>query len=223
MSAKDGPPPLSRRFFQRDAVSLARALVGARLVVARGRPVVVARIVETEAYCGPSDAACHARVGLTARTRSLLGPPGHAYVFRVYGMHDCFNVVGLREGAGHAVLIRGVEGVPGVDAGSTNGPGKLTRALGISREDDGVDLCRGERLWIAARVGRPGISVSARVGVAYAGEIAEAPWRFFDRESPGVSRPSKRAIGLGGSARATDDRADLGGSGVGVERARDEA
>ncbi|MEZ4262966.1 MAG: DNA-3-methyladenine glycosylase [Polyangiaceae bacterium] len=190
------PAPMPRERYARDAVTLARALVGARIVCV-GKKVQIARIVETEAYCGPGDAACHARAGLTKRTRSLLGPAGHAYVFLVYGMHECFNVVALREGQGHAVLVRAVEPVAGVDASRTDGPGRVTKALGISRADDALDLCAGERIWIAARERRPRVGVSARVGVGYAGEVAEAPWRFFDEASPCVSRPPRKSIGLG--------------------------
>jgi len=193
--------PLPRAFFERDARVVARALVGVLLV--RGERRV--RIVETEAYRGPKDLACHARVGLTSRTRTLFGPPGHAYVFLIYGMYDCFNVVCLREGSGHAVLVRAGEPAGGIPAGvRTDGPGRLTRALGITRAHDAVDLvCVGEGapLTLLSRSSRPRIGVSARVGVAYAGAIAEAPWRFFDRDSPHVSRPALRTIGLGLPAR----------------------
>lgn len=163
---------------------LARALVGAHLVHGNR----VARIVETEAYRGPKDLACHARVGLTKRTRALLGPPAHAYVFLVYGMHECFNVVGGAEGRGHAVLIRAVEPVSGIDdERRTSGPGLLTRALGISRVHDGASLTTGE-LYIAARTKRPRIAVGVRIGVEYAGKWAKKPWRFYDPRSPCVSR-----------------------------------
>jgi DNA-3-methyladenine glycosylase len=191
--------PLPREFFARDALVLARALVGTRLVVRRGKHVQIARIVETEAYRGPKDLACHARVGLTKRTKTLLGPPGHGYVFLIYGMYDCFNVVGNAEGKGHAVLIRGVEPIEGVDeAHTTNGPGKLTRALGITRADDSLDLTvPTSRVWIADRDRRPRIAITPRVGVAYAGEWADKPWRFLDAESEHVSRPSPRQIGRG--------------------------
>lgn len=193
--------PLPRDFFERDALALARALVGTRIVVrpAGGAPRV-ARIVETEAYRGPKDLACHARAGVTKRTRSLYGPPGHAYVFLIYGVHDCFNVVGCAEGSGHAALIRAVEPVSGIDGGvGTNGPGRLTRALGITREDDATDLVRGDRIFLAARERRPKIGVSARVGVGYAGWWADRPWRFFDAESRHVSRPPASAIGRSAS------------------------
>lgn len=190
--------PLPREFFARDALILARALVGTRLVVRRGRNMQIARIVETEAYRGPKDLACHARVGLTKRTKSLLGPPGHGYVFLIYGMYDCFNVVGNADGKGHAVLIRGVEPIAGMSEHATNGPGKLTRAMGITRADDAVDLTLPtSRVFIAERERRPRIAVTARVGVAYAGEWADKPWRFYDAESAHVSRPSPRQIGRG--------------------------
>ncbi len=193
---------LDRAFYLRDARVVARALIGTYLVHApagaAGEAARVVRIVETEAYCGPKDLACHARVGLTSRTRTLLGPPGHAYVFLIYGMYDCFNVTCRGEGTGHAVLVRGGEPVLGIASGVRgDGPGRLGRAMGLTRRDDGADLT-GETLFLSARTRRPRITVSARVGVAYAGEWADRPWRFFDAASPHASRPSKRLIGRGG-------------------------
>lgn len=180
-------------FYARDALVVARALIGTYLV--HGARAV--RIVETEAYRGPKDLACHARVGLTKRTRTLLGPEGHAYVFLIYGMYDCFNVTCASEGRGHAVLVRAGEPIFGIDASvRTDGPGRLARALGISRAMDGHDLSMPP-LYVSARTARPRIATSARVGVAYAGEIADAPWRLFDPTSAHVSRPSARSIGLG--------------------------
>jgi DNA-3-methyladenine glycosylase len=196
-SADFGELPLPRSFYERDARVVARALVGTYLETRIAGKIRVARIVETEAYRGPSDAACHARFGLTKRTRALFGPPGHGYVFLIYGMYDCFNVVALHEGRGHAVLVRAVDPVSGI-AGDvrTDGPGKLTRALGITRSHDGIDL-ESSAIRIFPRTGRPKIVVTARVGVPYAGAIAEAPWRFYDACSLHVSRPSPRNIGLG--------------------------
>jgi DNA-3-methyladenine glycosylase len=202
MSAPIPDERLPRAFFARDALVVARALVGTRLVVGRGEDARVARIVETEAYRGPADLACHARVGITRRTRTLYGPPGHAYVFLIYGMYDCFNVVCFGEGKGHAVLVRAASPVVGIaPAARTDGPGRLTRALGITRAVDAADLVDGEGLYLAPRDRRPRIAVTPRVGVAYAGEIAEAPWRFYDAESAHVSRPPARAIGLGARRR----------------------
>ncbi len=191
------PTPLPREFFERDALVLARALIGTQFIVRAPDGSRVARIVETEAYRGPKDLACHARVGLTPRTRTLYGPPGHAYVFLIYGMYDCFNVVCFGEGKGHAVLIRAVEPIVGVaEEAGTAGPGKLPRALGITRADDAHDLVVGRRIFVAARdQRRPRIAISARVGVAYAGAWADRPWRFLDAESQHVSRPPAKSIG----------------------------
>lgn len=187
-------PPLSRSFFARDALVVARALVGCFLV----QGPRVARIVETEAYRGPTDLACHARVGLTRRTRTLLGPPGHAYVFLVYGMHDCMNVVCKAEGSGHAVLLRAVEPVAGfAESLRGDGPGRLARIMHITRNHDGVDLCVGGPLGFLPRDRRPTLGVSARVGVGYAGAWAEKRWRFYDARSAHVSRPSAKTLGLG--------------------------
>lgn len=189
-------------FFARSARVVARALIGTYLVhaPAKGSPRVV-RIVETEAYCGPKDLACHARAGLTRRTRTLYGPPGRAYVFLIYGMYECFNVVCFGEGRGHAVLVRAGEPVVGIEPDvRTDGPGRMTRALGISRAHNGADLT-SPALRIAPRTKRPRIAVSARVGVGYAGVWADEPWRFFDPASPHVSRPAQRLIGRPAQAR----------------------
>jgi DNA-3-methyladenine glycosylase len=118
-------------------------------------------------------------------------------------MYDCFNVVCYGAGKGHAVLVRAAEPVRGA-VGRTDGPGRLSRALAITRAHDGSDLL-GSSLFVAPGNDRPRIGVSARVGVAYAGEIAEAPWRFFDADSRHVSRPPARMIGLG-KLRATPTR-----------------
>jgi DNA-3-methyladenine glycosylase len=194
-SITSAPPALDRGWFARDARTVARALLGCRLVH-RDRVPRVARIVETEAYCGPKDLACHARAGLTKRTRSLLGEEGHAYVFFVYGMHECFNVTCLGVGKGHAVLVRAGEPLSGFpEDARLDGPGRFARAMGITRAFDGADLTDGSPLYLLPRVGRVRVGVSARVGVAYAGEWADKPWRFFDAGSACVSKPPKSAIG----------------------------
>ncbi len=188
--------PLDVPFFARDARVVARALVGTVIVVRRDRDERVARVVETEAYCGPRDLACHARAGLTARTRTLFGPPGHAYVFLIYGMHECFNVVCLREGRGHAVLVRAAEPLAGVPAGvRADGPGRFTRALGLTRADQGARLHGPGPIHFLPRPRRVKVATSARVGVAYAGPWADKPWRFFDADSRAVSRPPAGQIG----------------------------
>lgn len=189
--------PLDRAWFERDALVLARALIGTSITVrSADQEDRVARIVETEAYRGPTDLACHAKVGITKRTRTMYGPSGHAYVFLIYGMYDCFNVVCFGEGKGHAVLVRAVEPVSGITL-KTDGPGKLTRALGITRKDNDVDLTSDERIFISEREKnkRPKIEITPRVGVAYAGEWADKPWRFLDADSKSVSKPPAKSIG----------------------------
>src|SRR5260370_38517391 len=124
---------LERAWYSRNALVLARALVGCLLVHEReGCESRVARIVETEAYCGPRDLACHARAGLTKRTRTLFGEEVHAYVFFIYGMHACFNVTCRGAGAGHAVLVRAGEPTAGFPTPARlDGPGRFARAMGI--------------------------------------------------------------------------------------------
>ena len=208
---------LPREFFARDALVVARALVGTRIVHRLPGPaptrggdggvVRVARIVETEAYRGPTDLACHARAGLTRRTRTLFGPPGHAYVFLIYGMHECFNVVCKAEGAGHAVLVRAAEILEN-GTERADGPGRFARAMGFSRAHDGESLL-GERVYLLPREGRVRVATSPRVGVAYAGEWADEPWRFFDACSLHVSKPPRSAIGR---AKESPTRRSAGGS-----------
>ncbi len=191
---------LERPFFARDALVVARALVGTR-IVHKGK---VARIVETEAYRGPKDLACHARAGLTKRTKPLFGPPGHAYVFLIYGMHECFNITCKAEGAGHAVLIRAGE----VEGERATGPGLFARAMGFTRGHNGESLMT-EHLHVLPRDRRVRVGVSARVGVHYSGVWADRPYRFFDALSTHVSKPPKSAIG---SATAKPIRRSARGS-----------
>jgi DNA-3-methyladenine glycosylase len=189
---------LARAWYARDARVLARKLIGCVLVHERpGGEPRLSRIVETEAYRGPTDLACHARAGLTARTRSLLGEHGHAYVFFVYGMHHCFNVTSRGVGTGHAVLVRAGEPTAGFGAGARlDGPGRFARTMGISRALDGCDLT-SPPLYLCEPGGKVRIGVTPRVGVAYAGEWADKPWRFYDRSSRHVSKPPTKAIGRG--------------------------
>jgi len=180
---------LARSFYARDALAVARDLLGLYLVHQDGRQRRIRRIVETEAYRGPRDLAAHsARGRRTARTEVMFGAPGHAYVYLIYGFWNCLNVVTATVGVPHAVLLRALEPVANLKHG-TWGPGLLSRAMGIDRSLNGADLC-AERLWIerprgerrAVRIGR-----STRIGVEYSGEWAQRPWRFFDRDSAYVS------------------------------------
>jgi DNA-3-methyladenine glycosylase len=182
---------LPRSFYARGTLVVARDLIGMHLVhMGTGRRQV-GRIVETEAYQGPKDLAAHSARGRTARNEVMFGPPGHAYVYLIYGMWNCLNVVSNIAGVPHAVLIRGLEPIAGIDEG-THGPGLLCRALQIDRSMSGTDLA-GEMLWIEKPAGawrQPRIERATRIGVDYAGDWARKPWRFLDRDSPYVSTVS---------------------------------
>jgi DNA-3-methyladenine glycosylase len=180
---------LRRSFYARDTITVARELLGKHLVHRRRRALVGGRIVETEAYVGPEDLACHGSRGLTPRTRVMFGEPGYAYVFTIYGLHDCFNVVTERAGFPAAVLVRALEPGDGV-SGRTDGPGRLCAALGITRARcNGLDLVGDGELWIEDR-GEPAprIAATARIGVDYAGEWAARPYRFVDADSGWLSK-----------------------------------
>ena len=185
------PTKLRRAFYARDTLTVAHELIGTVLIYMYGGRRLAGRIVETEAYQGPEDLAAHSARGRTARTEVMFGPPGHAYIYLIYGMWDCLNVVTNAQGIPHAVLIRALEPLEGVE--KTWGPGLLCRAMHIDRSLNGADLC-GEKLWIE----RPTdwkryalhVETAARIGVDYAGEWARKPWRFFDARSAYVSTVS---------------------------------
>jgi len=183
-------PP--RSFFARNAVPVARELIGMHLVHDDGRCVRRGRIVETEAYQGPADRAAHSSRGRTRRTEVMFGPAGHAYVYFIYGFWNCLNVVTAGEGVPHAVLLRALEPVAGL-TDKTWGPGLLCRAMHVDRRMNGIDL-RGDELWIERprRAVRVALGRSTRIGVAYAGAWAQRPWRFFDRASCYVSTSRRR-------------------------------
>ncbi len=176
----------SREFYARPARDVAIELLGARLVRRLGpRRRAVGRVVEVEAYVGPHDLACHASHGRTARTEVMFGPPGRAYVYFVYGMHHCLNVVTDPEGYPAAVLIRALEPLVGIEA-ATSGPGRLCRALGIDRSLNGADL-RGDELFLEAGDRPVRVRATPRIGVDYAGRWARRRLRFFDPDSRHVS------------------------------------
>ncbi len=192
VGARPEPPhvlferPLPRAAYARPADHVARALLGAFVTVRDGAGVVrAARIVETEAYLGEEDAACHAHRGRTRRTETMYGPPGTAYAYLIYGLHTMLNVVTAEAGEPHAVLIRAVEPL-GFEA-RTHGPGLTARALGVERTDDGADLTTG-RVRIAAGPRPARIVRGPRIGVDYAGSWAEAPLRFGVAGSERLSR-----------------------------------
>lgn len=180
---------LPRAFYDRDTVAVARDLLGKRLVHLSDGAERIGRIVEVEAYLGPHDLASHSSRGLTDRTRIMFGPPGHAYVYLVYGVHCCMNVVTERDGHASAVLIRAVEPIRNIE-GSTRGPGLLCKAMRIDRRLNGHDLTGGD-FFIADQpdAGTPRIVKRPRVGVDYAGRWARRHLRFYIMGNPFVSRP----------------------------------
>jgi DNA-3-methyladenine glycosylase len=189
-------------FYDRDPRLVARALLGAVLECRTADGLVAGRVVETEAYLGAEDPGCHAVVGRTRRTWHLFGPPGRAYVYRIYGMYWCFNAVTLPEGVGSAALVRAVEPLDGValmrrrrpraasDRELTNGPSKLCAAFGIDGALDGVSLQAPPLVLRAAPpVDDADVVVTPRIGLTRG---AELPYRYFVRESPYVSRTPAR-------------------------------
>lgn len=188
-SQDQGPVPgvvLEAGFFDRDPLLVAPQLLGKRLVREVGDRVRWGRIVEVEAYKGPEDLAAHSARGLTPRTRVMYGPPGHAYVYFIYGMHHCLNFVCQPAGVPQAILVRALAPGPGV--GRTSGPALVCRALEIDRSLNGV-LLEPPSLYLVDdgfEVGE--VITGTRVGVGYAGDWARRPWRFC-LDSPHVSRP----------------------------------
>jgi len=191
-------PPLPRSFYDRETEVVARELLGAVLEVHSPDGVASGRIVETEAYVGEHDLACHAAAGRTARTEVLYGAPGFAYVYFIYGMYWCFNAVTRAENEPSAVLVRALEPVDGVelmrrrrpkakrDVDLTNGPGKLCLALGIGREQHGLRL---DRPPVLIRPGVPiadaDVVVTPRIGIT---QCADWPLRYLIKDNPFVSK-----------------------------------
>jgi DNA-3-methyladenine glycosylase len=166
--------PLPRSFYVRSATEVARALLGKVLVHGQA----AARIVETEAYLGLADAASHAARGRTPRTEVIFGPPGHTYVYLIYGIHQCLNIVAEPEGSPGCVLIRALEPLEGLEEGArTDGPGRLTRAMGITLRQNGVDVTRGPVTVHAPRREESfQTAVSPRIGITH---NVDWPLRFF--------------------------------------------
>ena len=192
---------LARDFYARDTLSVARDLLGQRLVRLVHGDKLVGRIVEVEAYVGQDDEACHAWRGRTARNAVMFGPPGHAYVYFVYGMHHCVNAVTEPEGAAAAVLIRALEPLHGLEVMRrhrkgrqgvelTNGPAKLCYALDIDRDLNGTDLVSGQALWIERdrAVADARVASGPRIGVRGDERALTVPWRLWIRDHPYVSR-----------------------------------
>jgi len=199
-------PPLTREFFARDAITVARELLGKLLIRREGRKLLAGRVVEDEAYLGAADPAAHAFTGRTSRNAVVFGPPGHAYVYFIYGNHYCANVSCMPEGDAEGVLLRALEPVLGLEAMAeargveltsespisqlrliSSGPGRMSEALSITRaRDNGKDLTsRKSDLWFADDGYRPGrIAATPRVGIRKA---VEDPLRFVIAGNPYVS------------------------------------
>ncbi len=198
--------PLTRQFYDRDPVLVAKELLGKTLVRKKGVAITSGRIVEVEAYLGRKDSASHSYRGIKPRNRSMFGPPGHAYVYAIHARY-CMNVVTEPEGVPTAILIRAIEPLDGIhimkrrrgcvrDTDATRGPARLCEAFGIDRELDGWDMTRPGRLWIASdsswQIDELSIAVSPRIGVTSA---REERLRFSVGGNPFVSGPKKHHLG----------------------------
>lgn len=172
-------------FYAKDAETVAKKLLGQTLVVKLNDIEKRSCIVETEAYVGTHDLACHASKGKTKRTEIMFGEAGRAYIYLIYGMYDMFNIVTGKEGEAQAVLIRAVE--PLNFEGDLRGPGKVCKVLGITRALNGESLL-GEKLWIERAKAPKTIVATTRIGVEYAKEWKDALLRFYDADSAWVSR-----------------------------------
>jgi DNA-3-methyladenine glycosylase len=185
---------LPRRFYDRPTIAVSRGLLGKVLVHGAAAGI----IVETEAYLGGDDLASHSAIGITPRTRVIFGPPGHAYVYLSYGMHECLNIVAEADGKPGCVLIRALEPVAGLeemrarrpgartDRDLTSGPGKLTRALAITRAHNGVDVTHGSLTVHRPLHQRPfEIQVTKRIGIT---KCPDLPLRFLIRGNAFVSK-----------------------------------
>lgn len=177
-----------RAYYDRSTLEVAQDLIGCRLVHEHPKGLRAGRIVETEAYIGTDDLACHARSGKTKRNAPMFGPAGHAYVYLIYGIHHCLNIVTEKDGFPAAVLIRALEREEGI--GRCHGPGRLTRALGIDLTHNALDMTSAP-LYIEPRQDQPEIEATTRIGVGYARNWARKPWRFLDPASKHLSAPIK--------------------------------
>ncbi len=187
---------LPRSFFRQSAVELAPALIGKILVRRIHGNTFQARIVETEAYLGPDDLASHASKGRTPRTEVLFGPAGRAYVYLIYGLYEMLNVVASEPGDAQAVLIRAARPLDGWKADrclpDLSGPGRLTRALKITRAENGLDLTGGQLYFLDDPAYHARVVSTKRIGINYAGEWKDAPLRFLEAEKAETHKASQR-------------------------------
>lgn len=178
---------LTRDFYNRNTIIVAKELLGKFLVCVDEGIERIGKIVEVEAYLGSHDLAAHSCRGLTKRTEVMFGPPGYAYVYLIYGMYYCFNVVTEEQGHASAILVRAVEPIKNIDK-RTQGPGLLCKAMGIDKRVNGHDL-ESHEIYIAAGDNNPFTIVKKpRVGVDYAGHWAKRLLRFYIKGNKYVSR-----------------------------------
>jgi len=202
---------IKKSFYNRNTLKVAREILGKFLVKKIGDKRIAGKIVETEGYVGPSDLASHASRGKTARTAPMFGPPGYAYIYLVYGLNYCFNIVTEKEDYPAAILIRAIEPAEGANIMFknrhfdkkqklnsqvsnlkflTNGPGKLCQALKIDKSLNTLDLTKNT-LWLEDRgvkIKPSEIVAAKRIGVDYAGKYKNKPWRFYIRGNKFVSK-----------------------------------
>ncbi len=178
---------LSKKFYQQNTLKVAQDLLGCFLIRKIGNKIIRGIITETEAYIGEDDLACHASKGRTPRTETMYGEAGQAYVYMIYGMYHCLNIVTEKKNFPAAVLIRSIK-IEGIDYKKTNGPGKLCKLLQIDRKLNNWDMTKGGKLWIASpklvRLGRKkpakkNIMMSKRIGIDYARHCKHYLWRFY--------------------------------------------
>ncbi|SCY01528.1 DNA-3-methyladenine glycosylase [Alkaliphilus peptidifermentans] len=199
---------LTREFYNRDTLDVAKELLGKHLIIIEGNKSSTSKIVETEGYIGSIDKAAHSYQNKrTPRTEVMFGPPGYAYVYLIYGMYYCLNIVTEAAGESAAVLIRAVEPISGVEEMSirrykktidqlnrkeisnlTSGPGKLCMALGINKSHNGMDMC-GDSIYLTYGSDEEHeIVTSKRINIDYAEEAVDYPWRFYIKDNPFVSK-----------------------------------
>ncbi|KTD82852.1 DNA-3-methyladenine glycosylase [Legionella waltersii] len=180
---------LDRSFYERDTILVAQELLGKCLIHRSDNIERIGRIVEVEAYLGQHDLACHSSKGITPRTQVMFGPAGFAYVYLVYGMHYCMNVVTEKEGSGTAVLLRAMEPVQNIHL-KTQGPGLLSKAMHIDKSLNKHDLLSSD-FYIAKQIDEPSFCIvkKPRIGVHYAKEWAQELLRFYIKDNPFISKP----------------------------------
>lgn len=180
---------LKRKFYNQDTLQVAQDLLGKFLIRKYRGKKYIGKIVETEGYCGYKDKASHASRGMTERNKVMFGKSGHVYIYMIYGMYYCLNIVTERDKYPAAVLIRAVEPVSNKNL-KTNGPGKLCREFKIKKSLNGEDLL-GDKIWIEDRglkISKKDIIKAKRIGVDYAGKCKDYLWRFYIKGSKFVSK-----------------------------------